>query len=198
MFRTTLLAFLFIISLSCNTSKNAIESQASSIASKTYGMQGFLGYFNFYWDSKKGEIWLEIDRFNEEFLYVNSLAAGVGSNDLGLDRGKLGRERVVKFVKIGSKVLLLQPNYKYRAESENADERKSVEEAFAQSVLWGFKVESKENEKVLVNATDFFLRDAHQVKQTLKSKNQGSFDLDPSRCAMYLPRTKNFPGKHRI
>ncbi len=184
---------LFLLSwMSCKTSKFANSNQISTIASKTYGMQGFLGYFNFYWDKKKGEIWLEIDKFDEEFLYVNSLAAGVGSNDLGLDRGKLGKKRVVKFVRIGPKVLLIQPNYKFRAESNNPDEKQSVEEAFAQSVLWGFEVGAESEGKVLVNATKFLLRDAQNVLGTLQNKKQGIFKLDESRSAIYLPRTKNF------
>ena len=117
--------------------KKLAKTNANTISSKTSGMQRYFGFFNFYWDKQKGDIWLEIDKFDAEFLYVNSLAAGVGSNDLGLDRGKLGRERVVKFMRIGPKVLLIQPNYKFRAESDNPDEKQSVEEAFAQSVLMG-------------------------------------------------------------
>ncbi len=193
MFRVFIITLILFSWTSCNTSKSAKNNQTNSIASKTYGMQGFLGYFNFYWDKTKGDIWLEIDQFDTEFLYVNSLAAGVGSNDIGLDRGQLGGERVVKFVRIGPKVLMIQPNYKYRAESNNPDEKQSVEEAFAQSVLWGFEIGSESDGKVLVNATEFFLRDAHHVKRTLQQTQQGSYQLDKSRSAIYLPRTKNFP-----
>ncbi len=193
MLRFFLFATLLFISTSCNTSKNAQGNKLASIASKTTRMHKLTGFFNFYWDKEKGEIWLEIEKFDTEFLYVNSLAAGVGSNDLGLDRGKLGKSRVVKFIRIGPKVLMIQPNYKFRAESENPDESQSVEEAFAQSVLWGFEIGSESDGKVLVNATDFFLRDAQNVKTTLQNKDQGSYKLDPSRSAIYLPRTKNFP-----
>ena len=77
----------------------------------------------------------EVDKLDTEFLYVNSLQAGVGSNDIGLDRGQLGDERIVKFVRSGPKLLLVQPNYKFRAISDNEDERLAVKEAFAQSVL---------------------------------------------------------------
>lgn len=151
------------------------------------------GYFPFYWDAKTGKIWLEINRLNTEFLYVNSLAAGVGSNDIGLDRGQLGGERVVKFVKTGPKVLLLQPNYRYRAESNNKEEQISVEQAFAQSVLWGFEAVAESDERVLVDATSFLLQDAHGVIETLKRSQQGSYKLEASRSAIFLPRTKNFP-----
>ena len=100
--------------------------------------QEFKGYFNFSWDEAKGKITLEVDQLDEEFLYVNSLSAGVGSNDIGLDRGQLGDERIVKFIRSGEKLLLIQPNYRHRALSENEKERASVKEAFAESVLCGF------------------------------------------------------------
>lgn len=165
----------------------------SGIAVKVAGMRHFPGYFDFYYDENQDKIFLVIDKFDAEFLYVNSLPAGVGSNDIGLDRGQLGDERVVKFERRGPKVLLIQPNYRYRAITENTDEQKAVEQAFAQSVLWGFTVTSEENGKVLVDATDFYLQDAHDVTGTLRSQQQGNYSLDKTRCAFYLPRTKNFP-----
>ncbi|MCB0494840.1 MAG: zinc-dependent metalloprotease [Cyclobacteriaceae bacterium] len=151
------------------------------------------GYFSFYYDAASDELFLEVDKLESEFLYVNSLATGVGSNDIGLDRGQLGRERVVKFVKVGAKLLLVQPNLDFRAVSDNFYEQESVEQAFAQSVLWGFKIVKQEKGKYLVNATDFLLRDAHNVSGTLKRDKQGSYSVDKSRSALYIKRTKAFP-----
>ncbi|MBA4053156.1 MAG: peptidase [Marivirga sp.] len=161
-------------------------------------MKSLPGYFEFYYDDKKDKLFLVIDKFNQEFLYVNSLAAGVGSNDIGLDRGQLGAERIVKFERRGPKVLLTEPNYDYRAITQNADEKRAVEEAFAQSVLWGFTVDAEEGEKVLVDASDFFLQDMHDVIGTLKSSQQGSYSLDKSRSAFFMPRTKNFPQNSEV
>jgi hypothetical protein len=95
----------------------------SPIAKKTEAMTKMPGMFAVYWDAKAGKLWLEIDRWNKEFLYVNSLPAGVGSNDLGLDRGKLGDEKIVQFERSGPKILLVQSNYGFRAISDSADER---------------------------------------------------------------------------
>ncbi|REL39295.1 DUF5117 domain-containing protein [Rhodohalobacter sp. SW132] len=156
-------------------------------------MDAYEGYFNFWWDDEAGKIWLEIDKLDEEVLYVNSLAAGMGSNDIGLDRSQLGDSRIVTFQKIGPRVLMVQPNYDFRASSDNELEQKSVEEAFAQSVLWGFDVEHTDGDRVLVDATDFLLRDAHDVTGRLQSQNQGNYSLDGSRSAIYLPGTFNFP-----
>src|SRR5262245_34968452 len=107
----------------------APPARPASIAAKTAGMTRLAGYFPLYWEERAGKLWLEIERWGAEFLYVNSLPAGIGSNDIGLDRGQLGRSRIVRFERSGPKVLLIQPNYGFRAESENPFERRAVEEA---------------------------------------------------------------------
>jgi hypothetical protein len=175
-------------------------SFAAGIAEKTAGMEKASGYFTYYWDAKAGKIWLEVDRWDTEFLYVNSLPAGLGSNDIGLDRGQLGGERIVKFTRSGPKVLLIQPNYSFRASSANVDERLAVEQAFAQSVIWGFDVAAEEGTRVLVDASTFFLRDAHDVVATMKRAGPGggAFKLDASRSAFFLPRTRNFPKNTEV
>ena len=184
------LLFCLFISIHLQAQQNA-NSKTKKI--NTSEMKAFNGYFNFWWDETTGKIWLEIDKLNQEFLYVNSLPAGIGSNDIGLDRGQLGNTRVVKFVKSGPKILMVQPNYKYRAISDNPDEAKSVEQAFAQSVIWGFKMTNKTENGFLVDATPFLLRDAHNVLGRLSGMKQGNYKLDKSRSAIYLPQTKNFP-----
>jgi hypothetical protein len=169
------------------------KKAASGIEGKVTGMKKFPGFIDFYYDEKQDKVFLIISKFDTEFLYVESLTAGIGSNDIGLDRNQLGRERVVKFDRRGPKVLLTELNYSYRAISNNPQERKAVEEAFAQSVLWGFTVVAEENGKVLVDASDFLLQDAHDVIGRLRGAQQGTYSLDKSRSAFYLPRTKNFP-----
>lgn len=166
---------------------------ASPIEAKVAGLKKYPGFFEFYYDEKQDKIFVLIDKWDAEFLYVESLTAGVGSNDIGLDRNQLGSERIVKFERKGPKVLLVQPNYSYRAISNNPAERKAVEEAFAQSVLFGFSVAAEEPGKALIDATDFLLSDVHEVVGRLRATQQGSYTLDKSRSAFYLPRTKNFP-----
>lgn len=168
-------------------------AQPVSIPEKTKGMKVFDGYIPFFWDETKGKIYLEITLQGKEFLYVNALATGVGSNDLGLDRGQLGGERVVKFERSGPKILLVHQNYGFRAISGNPLEARSVDEAFAKSILWGFTVEAESNGRVLVDATGFFLQDAHGVAETLRRTGQGSYRVDESKSAIYMDRTRNFP-----
>ena len=151
------------------------------------------GYFTFYYDNSNDKIFLEIENLGEEFLYVNALSEGIGSNDIGLDRGQLGNTRVVKFIKAGNKLLLIQPNQYYRAITDNIEEKKSVEQAFAKSILKGFVIKETKNGKYLVDATSFFIRDAHGVMGRLSAKKQGKYTLDRSRSAINLERIKAFP-----
>jgi hypothetical protein len=169
------------------------STQTPTIAEKTAGTLKFAGYFNLYWDAKQGKLWLEIDKWNAEFLYQSGLPAGIGSNDIGLDRGQLGETRIVRFERSGPKILLIQENLNYRAVSNDADERRAVHDSFAESALWGFTVAAEEKDRALVDATDFFLHDAHGVPEALRRAKQGAYHVDASRCAIYLPQTKNFP-----
>ena len=171
---------------------------SDSISNKTKDMEKLSGYFNMYWDSSSGKLWLEINDFDKEFLYVNSLTAGIGSNDIGLDRGQLGNERIVFFKRIGPKVLMMQPNYTYRALTTDKKEKQSVAEGFAKSTLWGFEVAAEESGKVLVDATEFFMQDAHGVINRLKSRKMGSYKVDISRSSIYLPGTMNFPKNTNV
>lgn len=164
-----------------------------AIEEKTKDFKKIPGYIPMYSDENTGKVYLELTRFDTEFLYVMSLPAGLGSNDIGLDRGLLGGGRVVKWNRVGRKVLLIQPNFDYRAMSADQAERRAVEQSFAQSTLWGFTVEAESNGVVLVDATDFLIRDAMQVANRLRRGQQGSYTLDKNRSAMYWPRTKNFP-----
>lgn len=167
--------------------------RAQTIATFTNGMEKRPGFLTFYWDAKKGKIWLEVSRFNEELLYYPTLAQGIGSNDIGLDRGRLGQEHVVQFQRSGNKVLLIEGNYGYRALSRDSLERRAVAESFATSVHGGFEVAAEENGAVLIDFTPFLLQDALGAVQTIAQTRQGTFRVDASRCALYLPHTKSFP-----
>jgi hypothetical protein len=169
-----------------------------TIAEKTKGMTSLPGYFPMFYDAKTGHLFLEISRWNADFLYVHSLPAGIGSNDIGLDRGQVGGAIVVRFERYGPKVLLVQPNQDYRAVTDDAQERHAVEESFAQSVIWGFTVEAEDGDRVLADATNFYLRDAHAIPETLDKEKQGTYTLDAARSAIYLDRTRNFPRNTEV
>ena len=153
----------------------------------------FKGFFNFSYDESKDKIFLEVDKLDYEFLYIGSLASGVGSNDIGLDRGQLGLEKLVKFVKKGNKILLVEPNLFYRAQTENISEKKSVEQAFAKSVIFGFEIVETNNGHYLIDFTPFLLYDIHGVAKRLRDLKQGSYKVDKSKSAIEIFNTKAFP-----
>ena len=175
-------------------------SQIGSIAEKTKNMELKKGFYDFYWDNANGKIYLVVDKLNTPFLYVNSLPAGLGSNDIGLDRGQLGDSRIVYFNRVGKKLFLTQPNLDYRAVTNDKREQKAVEQSFAQSILFNFTIEAEEGNasdpsmhKILVDATSFFLRDAHGVVDRIKRARQGTYSINENRSAIYIQNTKNFP-----
>ncbi|HXI11160.1 MAG TPA: zinc-dependent metalloprotease [Thermoanaerobaculia bacterium] len=158
------------------------------------------GFVPLHWNETDGKLYLEVSRPGEEFLYQTSLASGVGINwyPVGLDRNQAGTTAVVRFERVGPKMLLIQRNYGFRALSEDARERAAVEDSFAQSVLGSFDIVASEGGRALIDATSFFLRDAHGVQRSLEVAEEGSFSLEASRSAYWLPRTKVFPKNTEI
>ena len=150
------------------------------------------------WDASTGKLALQINHLGDDFLYVVSLPAGVGSNPIGLDRGEEGGTHLVHLERMGPKVLLIESNTDFRALSNDPNERRAVEDSFARSVLWAFKVEKSDGESVTVDATDFFLNDMHGVANRLRATQQGSYSVDRNRSAIYLPRTKSFPKNTEV
>ncbi len=166
-----------------------------SIEEKTRGMVNLDGYFPLYWDDRDGLLWLEIPRFATDFLYITGLAAGLGSNDIGLDRGQAGDSAIVYFERIGPKVLLVRRNEDFRSTSPNAAERRSVEESFAKSVLKSFPVAAQSDGHVLVDATGLFVSDGYGAAQAMRP---GKYHVDADRSAVYLARTKAFPKNTEV
>jgi hypothetical protein len=167
-------------------------------ASQLAGYESLEGFFDMYWDENQGRLILRIDQLNEPFLYQSSMARGIGSNDLGLDRGQLGSTKIAEFQRSGPKILLMQNNLDYRAGSDDADEQLAVEESFARSAIWGFEAVGEIDEAVFVDATDFFLSDVHLISERLNEAGEGSYQADASRSAIYMPMTRAFPDNSEV
>ena len=185
------LLLLLFIAVSFNGFSQFFMEKSTNKLQK--GITKYEGYFTFYYDENNDKVFLQIDKINDEFLYVRSLSEGIGSNDIGLDRGQLGDGVVVHFKKVGNKILMIQPNQNFRAITDNEEEKQSVKEAFAKSVLHGFVIKEIKKDTYLVDATSFFMRDAHGVAARLARSNEGNYSLDKSRSAINLERTKAFP-----
>lgn len=168
------------------------QEQPDAITEFTAQMQHQQGFFSFYHAAEQGKFYLQVPRSDAQFIFQTSLPWGLGSNDIGLDRGQLGATRLASFYHQGDKVLLLQHNTQFRANSNNAAERASIEEAFAASVIAGFNVVASNADSVLIDYTPFLLSDTHGVVERLTQTKQGSYKLAPERSVIYPPRSKAF------
>ncbi len=167
-------------------------------------MQNMPGLLPLHWDAKNGKLYLEIPHLDTDLLYTHSLPYGSGSNDLGLDRGQISEGQIVRFERFGPKVLLVEPNEMFRSSSSDAAEQLTVRQSFPESVLAGFKVEAEDPGSdgkpgaVLVDATEFFVRDAHGVADTLSNLKQGAYKVDAARSAIAMDGTKAFPKNTEV
>ena len=208
--RKLAIAFLLLACMDglCQSSKPAnapaAEAPPPTIRDKTAKMKHLDGLLPLDWDATAGKLYLEIphlgpDGKSQDYLYVNSLPFGTGSNDLGLDRGQISESILVHFERSGPKVLLVEPNLAFRTSSNDRDEQLAVRQSFPESVLWGFTVSAQSPDgAVLVDATEFFLHDGHRVADTLTSLKQGSYTVDASRSTIALDDTKAFPKNTEI
>ena len=180
------------------TAPATAQQTLPTIAEKTEGTTAMEGFFNLYWDDGAGVLYWELDLAGGEFLYQISMGSGLGSNPVGIDRGQLRGTHVLEAKRAGPRVLLMEPNYQFQARSDNATEVQAVRDAFAPSVYWGFDIAARTGDRVLVDATPFFIRDARNAIGQIAQRGQGTFRLDASRSAIHLPATKSFPENTEV
>jgi hypothetical protein len=158
------------------------------------------GFLPLHWDARGGKLYLEIPQLDADMLYFDSLPYGTGSNDLGLDRGQVSAAKLVRFERFGPKILLVRPNESFRSSARDPAERLAVRQSFPESILGSFTVVAENSAAaagaVLVDATDFFLRDAHGVSDALGK--QGAYKLDAARSAIAIDATKVFPRNTEV
>ena len=202
--RRLFLATFLTLLLSAPAQSQKLDESVATILAKTAAMRHLPGLLSLDWDAKAGKLYLEIPAFDassrsQDLLYVDSLPYGTGSNDLGLDRGQLGSGRIVHFERVGPKILLVQLNKMFRSSATDPAELLSVQQSFPASILAGFKVEAEDaSGAVLVDATDFFLRDVHGVAETLKKQQQGTYKVDPMRSTISMDATRTFPKNTEV
>lgn len=176
----------------------AVAQPASSIAQRTARLERADGFIPLYWEAAKGLLLFEVPRLNEDVLYFVSIAQGVGSVELGIDRGLTAASAVIRFERVGPRVLVVQQNLDYRALGGNSALEQGVQDSFGSSVLASLPIEAEENGKLLVDATELVLRDAVDIAGLLQRQNQGTFRLDRNRSGVYPSRTKAFPRNTEV
>jgi hypothetical protein len=178
------------------------EGVLPSIEMRTSAMRHMPGFLPLHWDARSGKLYLEIPRLNVDMLYFDSLPYGTGSTDLGLDRGQVSPARLVHFERFGPRILLVQPNETFRSSAQDPAERLAVRQSFPESILGSFTVEAENSGSatdggaLLVDATDFFLRDVHHVSESLGGKT--GYRLDTARSAIAIDAARVFPKNTEV
>ncbi|MEM1206682.1 MAG: zinc-dependent metalloprotease [Acidobacteriota bacterium] len=196
---TAVAATLVGVSAIAEGNGSGSDGQPPSVSELVAGLEARDGLLKTYPDPKQGKVWLELPKPDDdglvaEVLYIEGLLSGLGSNPVGLDRGQLGPSRLLQVRRLGDRVLFEEPNPKFRASSESADERRATTHSFATSVLWGSRVSALDPDgRALVDLTPFLIRDAHGVVRTLAMTEQGAFALDPERSAVDFANCLAFP-----
>ena len=200
--RSALVLALTLSTVASVSAQRPEPAAIPTIAAKTASMTNMPGLLPLHWDGAAGKLYLEIplaaNGKGADLLYTHSLPWGTGSNDLGLDRGQTSAGRIVHFERVGPKILLVEPNEMFRSSATEVQEQNAVRTSFPTSVLAGFMVAGQADGAVLVDATDFFLRDAHEVAATLARAQQGVYRVDPMRSTIDLEFTKAFPKNTEV
>lgn len=173
----------------------------ADFAAATRGLPSQPGFFDVYRDEAKGRVLLGLRAFGQPFLMTSSLPWALGSNDVGLDRGQSSDSHLVEWRRVGTRVLLVEDNTKFRAVSDNPDEALSVRQAFAESVLWAGDVVAERKgpgPEVLVDVSALLVSDRHGIAERLEQAKQGKYEVDDKRSAPSLADAKSFPDNTEL
>jgi hypothetical protein len=188
--------FLIIVVMSVASVNAAV---AAGYGDFTEGMEKKEGLATLYLDHAKAKVFLELDgKVSGEvgrYIYAAYLTAGLGSNPLGLDRSVPRGGKMLEFRRVGSQVMAVVENMRFRASADNPTEKKAVRTSFAESIIWSTKVAAEDAEagKILIDLTGFLARDAVGVSSRIQSRGQGSFSLDSKRSYVETAEAHSFP-----
>jgi hypothetical protein len=136
---------------------------------------------------------MEINKLDTEMLYSTGPDGGAGVERHRARSRHRGQGRVVKFQRIGPRVMMVQPNYTWRANSQNPDELHASRTRSPKSIPVGASRSAAETDgRVLVDATDFFLRDVVNVGPRL-----GQLPRRPDAQRLQSAADEGVPEEHR-
>lgn len=171
------------------------------------------GYIPLLWDAAQGKLYFELTQFDKDVLYFTEIAKGSGSGSVGFEWAGSGESGVIRFQHVGPKVLVVLKNTRFRAGNGGPGLDQGVDESFPDSVIASLPVLKTEGEKVIVDATPLVVRDAAgfgsggggrggrsgtQPGGVTELAAGVSWQFDPARSAVYLPRTKAFPKNSEV
>lgn len=197
--RLRLIATLLVLTAAVSSAQTPRPAAAkapavgTNIGEKTAGYLKRDGFIPIYLNDTTGKILLEIPRDSFPALMVTMQATGLGSNPIGIDRGGGGETRVVNFRRNGDHVYVVFANTRYRGAANSPEHQRTVDESFPPSTVAAMPLLAEQDGKLLVDATDFFIRDWTDVAATLLSSRQGTYAVAKDRSSIDWSKTKAFP-----
>jgi hypothetical protein len=171
------------------------------------------GYIPMLWDAESGKLSFEIAKFDQDILYFTQVAKGSGSGSVGFEWAGGGEGGVIQFQRVGSKVMVVQKNIRFRAGTGGPGIEKGIEASFPDSIIAALPITHSEGGKVIVDATPLVVRDAAGFAAASAGGGRGggrggpqaveliagtTWRFDPTRSSIYLPRTKGFPKNTEV
>ena len=188
-------------------------AKAANAADPIAGATLEAGFVDVYRNVDTGSVIIGVKELDQPFLLVTSLPGGLGSNDIGLDRGQVGKQYLARFKRVGKRLLLVADNTRFVADSNDADERQAAADAFAPSVLWAGPIIDPQSETrrhkdaqapaLLVDIGPYLSGDRHGIAAAmggpqgiaaaLATTDQGVYTIDPERSAVLPEAARSFP-----
>ena len=163
--------------------ESAVDKQ-DSFAEATAGLVLDQGFIDIYSSPEKGKVLALLPPADPDadqsgvllrFIHAQRLSAGLGSNPLGLDRGWGNSGRILRFRRIGERVIAEVENHRYRAVTPNPLERRAVSDSFATSFVWSTGIVAENDDgRVLIDLAGLLTADTLGLAQTL-SRDGGKF-----------------------
>ncbi len=176
-----------------------LQAKAPEAADPLAGTTHEAGFVDVYRDANRGKVLIGVHDLDQPFLLVTSLPGGLGSNDVGLDRGQLGKQYIARFRRVGERLLLIADNMHYVANSSDADEQRSAVDAFTTSVLWAGPIVKRaaqpgEPPMVLVDIAPYLAGDRHGIAISLAGRDgKASYRVDAERSVALPEAARSFP-----
>ncbi|MES2756898.1 MAG: zinc-dependent metalloprotease [Pseudomonadota bacterium] len=189
---------LLAIALFAGTLGTSFAETPKTMQELTRTLNSQPGFVDVWRDTEKGRVLLSVANLDQPFLLLVSLPYGLGSNDVGLDRGLQSEPRIVRFEKRGARLFLVQENTRFVAGSLDADERASAVQAFAGAVLWSGDILASDGGKHLVDFSSFLQADRHGIAARLSGAKQGAYKVDDKRSAVLAELAKSFPDNTEL
>lgn len=160
------------------------------------------GFVPLYVDESDGRILARLSPGEDgdfgRMIYAARMTSGLGSNPVGIDRGRGTSGEILRFFRVNDRIFAEFENTRYRAIGAGEDETNATRQSFARSIIWSTDILAQEGDDVLIDLSGFLTRDPVDTIGILSNSGQGSFSIDAGRSAPLTGSVLVFPENVEI